>query len=85
MVIFLVFVSCVAISNPDLVYPAVEQKFILEEAAKSTCLNGLDVGQPFVVSISQRNEELRFHNVVYYLTISNRSFKKPVSSNASRG
>jgi hypothetical protein len=43
----------------------VKQGLILEEEAeKCTYLIELDVKKPSVVSISQRSEELRLHNLV---------------------
>jgi hypothetical protein len=43
----------------------VKQGFILlYKAEKSTYLNELDVRKPLVVSVSQRNEELRLYNLV---------------------
>ncbi len=51
---------------------------------KSTYLNELAVRKPLVVSISQRSEELRLHNLVHNMTILNPSLKA-VSSNASPG
>jgi hypothetical protein len=47
-------------------------------------LNELNVRKPLVVSVSQRSEELRLHNLVYNFSISNPSLKV-VSSNASPG
>jgi hypothetical protein len=35
------------------------------EAENSTDLNELDVGEPLVVSVSQRSGELKLYNVVY--------------------
>jgi hypothetical protein len=71
------------ISNPDLlsisetVYPGIRSR-------KSTYLIEVDVRMPLVVSTSRRIEELRLHNLVYYLTISKPGLKA-VSSNASPG
>jgi hypothetical protein len=47
-------------------------------------MNELDVRKRFVVSISQRSEELRLYNLVSNLTISNPGLKA-VSSNVSPG
>ncbi len=80
----LYFANCLTISNVDS-FPAVKQGLILEyKAEMSTYQNELNVRKPLVVSISQRSEELRLHNLVQNLAISNPGLKA-VSSNAAPG
>jgi hypothetical protein len=63
----------------------VRQGLILETRAElTTYLIELYVREQLVLSISQISEELRLHNLVYNLTISNPGLKA-VSSNASPG
>ncbi len=46
-------------------FPAVKRGLIIEyEDVKGTYLIEFDVRKPLVVSISQKNEELRFYNLV---------------------
>jgi hypothetical protein len=66
-------------------FPEVKQVLTLvQDAEISTFRNELVVRKPLVVSISQRREKLRLHNLVQNLTSSNPGLKM-VSSNASPG
>jgi hypothetical protein len=83
---FPVSASCVVISNPRSLASSETGVNPGRRSWKSTYLIELEVRKPWVVSISQsqKSKELRIHNLIQNLTISNPSVKA-VSSNTSPG